>query len=74
MMNYTFYAISSYNGNMEIIFKCRNMSEYDCLTLSRFLPNKSANKEMIYYILSNDYNRLFELSSGRIVSILKFEG
>ena len=72
-MKYTFYAISDFYGDKTVLFKCKDMEENDCLTLSRFLPHKYSNKEMSYYILSNDYNRIIELSYGRVVSILKFD-
>lgn len=72
-MKYTFYAISNFQGDKKVLFKCKDMEENDCLILSRFLPHKYSDKEMYYYIFSNDHGRIIELSYGRIVSILKFD-
>lgn len=71
-MKYTFYAISDFRGNKTVLFKCKDMEENDCLTLSRFLPNQYSDKLMSYYLISEDYSRILELSYGHIVSILKF--
>lgn len=73
-MRYTFYAISDFHGEKTILFKCKDMKERDCLILSGLLPNKYRDKEMYYYIFSNDHNYLIELAEGYVVSILKFEG
>lgn len=72
-MKYTFYAISDYHGEKKVLFKCKNMEENDCLTLSRFLPNQYGDALMSYYMVSDDFKRIIELSYGRIVSILKFD-
>lgn len=72
-MKYRFYAIMDFCGNKKVLFKCKDMSENDCLTLSRFLPNQCGNKFMFYYIISEDYSIILELSYGRVVSILKFD-
>ena len=77
-MKYTFYAISEYvmsdnHGEKKVLFKCKNTEENDCLTLSRFLPNQYGDMLMSYYIVSEDYKRIIELSYGRVVSILKFD-
>lgn len=72
-MKYTFYAILDFHGDKKVLFKCKDMEENDCIILSGFLPRKYSDKKMSYYIFSNNYNRIIELSCGRIVSILKFD-
>lgn len=72
-MKYRFYAITDFRGNKKVLFKCKGMTENDCLTLSRFLPNQYDDKLMSYYIISEDYSSILELSYGRVVSILKFD-
>lgn len=72
-MKYRFYAITDFHGNKKVLFKCKGMTEYDCLTLSSFLPSRHGDNELSYYIVSEDYLCILELSFGRVVSILKFD-
>lgn len=69
-MKYIFYAISSDKSGIHIEFKCTNMGEEECLRMSEILPHRHDGKEMSYYIISNDFNFIAEISYGRIVAIL----
>lgn len=72
-MKYTFYAILDYKGDKKVLFKCKEMEEQHCLTMTQFLPNQYGGALISYYMVSKDYTQIFELSYGCICSILKFD-
>lgn len=72
-MKYRFYAITDFHGNKKVFFKFKDITQNDCLTLSSFLPNQYGDNLLSYYLVSEDYSHIVEISQGHVVSILKFD-